>query len=191
MPAATIRCRRRAARRAGCRASTRARTCSSRSATSPGEVALDGAGRNSPYTKHLKDAIGTPNLTIEDTFKRTLKGVYQETGGKQQPWISSSFFGEFMFRPGAPPVAGALRPPPAAAGGRSSIPRDDARRRGAPARARARRPLSRGRHQSERQPLPRHGRADARGQISTASPGGSDGSRFSPASASLPGACWW
>ena len=29
-------------------------------ATSPGEVALDGAGRNSPYTKHLKGAIGTP-----------------------------------------------------------------------------------------------------------------------------------
>jgi hypothetical protein len=66
--------------------------------TSPGEVALDGTGRNSPYTKHLKGAIGTPDLTIEDTFKRTLKGVYQETSGKQQPWISSSFFGEFVFR---------------------------------------------------------------------------------------------
>jgi hypothetical protein len=84
-------------------------------ATSPGEVALDGSGRNSPYTKHLKGAITTPNLTIEDTFKRTLKGVYQETGGKQQPWISSSFFGDFIFRPGsgarpttvAPPVANA------------------------------------------------------------------------------------
>ena len=79
-------------------------------ATSPGEVALDGSGRNSPYTKHLKGAIAAPDLTIEDTFKRTLKGVYQETGGKQQPWISSSFFGEFIFRPGA-------RPPPAAAAG--------------------------------------------------------------------------
>lgn len=70
-------------------------------ATSPGEVALDGTGRNSPYTKHLKAAVSTANLTLEDTFKRTLKGVYQETGGKQQPWISSSFFGDFMFRPGA------------------------------------------------------------------------------------------
>lgn len=79
-------------------------------ATSPGEVALDGAGRNSPYTKHLKDAIGSPNLTIEGTFKRTLKGVYQETGGKQQPWISSSFFGEFMFRPSVRPSA--PLPPP-------------------------------------------------------------------------------
>jgi len=70
-------------------------------ATSPGEVALDGSGRNSPYTKHLKTAIATDSLTIEDTFKRTLKGVYRETGGKQQPWISSSFFGEFVFRPGS------------------------------------------------------------------------------------------
>src|SRR4029078_8631598 len=43
-------------------------------ATSPREVALDGSGRNSPYTKHLKGAIATANLTLEDTFKRTLKG---------------------------------------------------------------------------------------------------------------------
>jgi hypothetical protein len=84
-------------------------------ATSPGEVALDGSGRNSPYTKHLKGAIGTPNLTIEDTFKRTLKGVYQETGGKQQPWISSSFFGEFVFKPGARPAAAVPAVAPAAA----------------------------------------------------------------------------
>jgi uncharacterized caspase-like protein len=72
--------------------------------TSPGAVALDGVGRNSPYTKHLAQAIGAPNLSIEDTFKRTLKGVYQETKGQQTPWISSSFFGDFVFRP---PAAGA------------------------------------------------------------------------------------
>src|SRR6185503_18865432 len=41
--------------------------------TSPGSVALDGAGRNSPYSKHLKAALGTNDLTLEDTFKRTLK----------------------------------------------------------------------------------------------------------------------
>ena len=67
--------------------------------TSPGEVALDGDGRNSPFSKNLKGAIDTSNLTLEDTFKRTLKGVYQETKGQQQPWISSSFFGEFVFKP--------------------------------------------------------------------------------------------
>ena len=72
-------------------------------ATSPGAVALDGTGRNSPYTKHLAQAINAANLSLEDTFKRTLKGVYQETRGEQTPWISSSFFGDFVFRPGGRP----------------------------------------------------------------------------------------
>ncbi|MEZ5789954.1 MAG: caspase family protein [Nitratireductor sp.] len=66
--------------------------------TSLGNVALDGAGRNSPYTKHLTLSLATPNLNLEETFKRTLKGVYQETKGKQTPWLSSSFFGDFVFR---------------------------------------------------------------------------------------------
>lgn len=66
--------------------------------TSPGAVAQDGEGRNSPYTKHLTQAIGIPDLTLEQTFKATLKGVYQETRGQQTPWISSSFFGDFIFR---------------------------------------------------------------------------------------------
>ncbi len=71
-------------------------------ATSPGAVALDGAGHNSPYTKYLSEWIATPDLSIEDTFKRTLKGVYQDTHGQQTPWISSTFFGDFVFRPEDP-----------------------------------------------------------------------------------------
>jgi len=68
-------------------------------ATSPGLTALDGTGNNSPYAKYLYQSIDEPNLDIEDTFKRTLKGVYVETEGKQTPWISSTFFGNFVFRP--------------------------------------------------------------------------------------------
>lgn len=68
--------------------------------TSPGAVALDGEGRNSPYTKHLTLSLTTPGLNLEETFKQTLKGVYQETGGKQTPWLSSTFFGDFVFREG-------------------------------------------------------------------------------------------
>jgi hypothetical protein len=68
-------------------------------ATSPGLTALDGAGNNSPYAKYLYQSIDAPNLDIEDTFKRTLKGVYVETQGEQTPWISSTFFGDFVFRP--------------------------------------------------------------------------------------------
>lgn len=85
--------------------------------TSPGAVALDGTGRNSPYTKHLTQAISAPNLSIEETFKRTLRGVYQETKGQQTPWISSSFFGDFVFRPPASAAANlqtAPRPLPSA-----------------------------------------------------------------------------
>ncbi len=65
--------------------------------TSPGAVALDGEGRNSPYTKNLVTAIKTPGLNLEETFKRTLKAVHEETKGAQTPWISSSFFGDFTF----------------------------------------------------------------------------------------------
>jgi len=68
-------------------------------ATSPGAVALDGSGNNSPYTKYLAASIAAPNLSIEETFKRTLKGVYIDTHGEQTPWISSTYFGEFIFRP--------------------------------------------------------------------------------------------
>ncbi|MFZ1814999.1 MAG: caspase family protein [Rhizobiaceae bacterium] len=67
--------------------------------TSPGAVALDGAGRNSPYSRNLTLSLTTPGLNLEETFKRTLKGVYQDTAGKQTPWLSSSFFGDFTFRP--------------------------------------------------------------------------------------------
>ncbi len=69
--------------------------------TKPGAVALDGDDRNSPYAKHLALAIATPRLSLESVFKRTLKGVYQETQGQQTPWLSSSYFGEFVFRPGS------------------------------------------------------------------------------------------
>ena len=80
--------------------------------TSPGAVALDGSGRNSPYTKHLTQAISAASLSIEETFKRTLKGVYQETKGQQTPWISSSFFGDFVFKPAAGTVAANLQTAP-------------------------------------------------------------------------------
>jgi hypothetical protein len=50
-------------------------------------------------------SIRTADLSIEDTFKRTLKGVYQETRGEQTPWLSSSFFGDFVFRPRSLPAS--------------------------------------------------------------------------------------
>lgn len=66
-------------------------------ATEPGDVALDGEGENSPYTKHLVRSIETPGLALEQTFKQVLQGVDKETSGQQTPWISSSFVGDFYF----------------------------------------------------------------------------------------------
>jgi hypothetical protein len=54
----------------------------------------------------LKAAIEAPALTLEDVFKHVHKGVFQDTKGQQTPWISSTFFGEFVFRaPVRPPGA--------------------------------------------------------------------------------------
>jgi len=66
-------------------------------ATSPGEVAEDGVGRNSPYTKYLKKFILEPNLPIEIVFKKVRKAVMQETKKRQTPWESSSLYGDDIY----------------------------------------------------------------------------------------------
>jgi uncharacterized caspase-like protein len=65
--------------------------------TSPGEVALDGDGRNGIFTKHLLAQMTTPGLPVEQVFKQTRVGGMQETNGQQVPWESSSLLGEFSF----------------------------------------------------------------------------------------------
>ncbi len=69
-------------------------------ATAPGSVALDGEGRNSPYTKYLIQAIQLENLQIEDIFKKVREYVAQDTDNKQIPWESSSLIGDFYFKKG-------------------------------------------------------------------------------------------
>lgn len=68
-------------------------------ATSPGKVASDGDARNGLYTKHLLKNLQMPGLPVEQVFKRVLQGVERETNGKQSPWTSSSFSGDFYFAP--------------------------------------------------------------------------------------------
>ena len=70
--------------------------------TSPGDVALDGKGRNSPYTSSLLKYIKEPGLTIEQVFKHVRQQIDTETGGKQVPWELSSMKGEFYFNPEEP-----------------------------------------------------------------------------------------
>lgn len=74
-------------------------------ATAPGDVAYDGEGRNSPYTTALARNMLTPNLAIEQLFKRVRVDVLRETGELQTPWDSSSLIGDFYF------VSDGARPP--------------------------------------------------------------------------------
>jgi len=66
-------------------------------ATSPGEVALDGEGTNSPFTAALLKHIETPDLEIELMLKRVKADVYAETDGTQSPWNNSALRKEFYF----------------------------------------------------------------------------------------------
>lgn len=59
-------------------------------ATQPGNVALDGSGGNSPYSKALAEAIGLPGLEIRQVFNEVGVRVRRATGGQQQPWLSAS-----------------------------------------------------------------------------------------------------
>jgi hypothetical protein len=69
--------------------------------TQPGNVALDGSGRNSPFTKALLNHIETSGATIGDMMIDVRKAVIADTGEKQIPWENSSLTGKFYFKPGA------------------------------------------------------------------------------------------
>jgi len=77
--------------------------------TSPGAVAEDGSGVNSPYTSALLGAGRESGIPIEETFKRVRLAVNKATDGRQTPWDSSSLTDDFRFL--GPAVAG---PKPAA-----------------------------------------------------------------------------
>ena len=84
-------------------------------ATQPGSVAQDGSDGHSPYTKALATTIKQTGLDIFQTFNQVGLAVKRETGGSQQPWVSSSpIDGSFYFA--APAVAAgpqvAIAPPP-------------------------------------------------------------------------------
>ena len=63
--------------------------------TAPGAVALDGDGMYSPFAEVLAENITTPNLRAESMFVDVTSGVYERTGGAQNPWIEFSLQGEF------------------------------------------------------------------------------------------------
>lgn len=71
-------------------------------ATAPGTEAIDGPidsfNQNSPYTEAILEFIDTPNLKLEDLFKKVRIEVKRKTNGTQVPWSTSSFEGDFYFK---------------------------------------------------------------------------------------------
>ncbi|MDO9228373.1 MAG: caspase family protein, partial [Syntrophales bacterium] len=68
--------------------------------TGANQVARDGEGKYSPYTRALLENIVKPGLTINKVFMNVRSEVKKETG--QIPWESSSLEGDFYFVPGSP-----------------------------------------------------------------------------------------
>lgn len=66
--------------------------------TAPGDVAADGTGTNSPYTKALAASIRTPGKGIEEMFREVRGQVLASTGQAQTPWESSSLTAPFYFQ---------------------------------------------------------------------------------------------
>ena len=66
-------------------------------ATSPGEVALDGIGPNSEFTRSLHQRIKEPGNKIEDVFKLVMNDVKNTTNDQQRPWITFSLTKDICF----------------------------------------------------------------------------------------------
>jgi TPR repeat protein len=79
--------------------------------TQPNNVALDGAGRNSPFTAALLKHVITPGIEVRQMLSRVRGDVLAATERRQTPWDSSSLTGD-IYLAGAP-VAQALAATPA------------------------------------------------------------------------------
>ena len=62
--------------------------------TQPNNVALDGTGRNSPFTTALLKHVATPGLEVRQMISRVRGDVLAATDQKQTPWDSSSLVGD-------------------------------------------------------------------------------------------------
>jgi uncharacterized caspase-like protein len=84
-------------------------------ATAPNKVALDGRGRNSPFTAALLKHISTPGLDIAFVMRRVTADVEAASDGSQVPWVHASLTTDVMLKPGSgtaawPPVSAGTPP---------------------------------------------------------------------------------
>jgi len=71
-------------------------------ATTPGAVALDGTGSNSPFSSALASRIRYQGVPIEVAIRGVRRDVYHDTDGFQLPWGASSLMYSFSFIPLGP-----------------------------------------------------------------------------------------
>ena len=71
--------------------------------TQPGNVALDGSGKNSPFTAALVQRMTEPGKNLTSVMIDVRKDVIAATQGQQVPWDHSSLTGDFFFDPTATP----------------------------------------------------------------------------------------
>lgn len=69
--------------------------------TQPGNVALDGEGRNSPFTAGLLKHLGQPGMSITDELILVRNAVLDATANRQRPWDSSSLTGRVVLNAAA------------------------------------------------------------------------------------------
>jgi uncharacterized caspase-like protein len=69
--------------------------------TQPGNVALDGEGRNSPFAAALKRHIATPGDDLSTILINVRNDVVRATAAQQVPWEHSSLWTRFYFSPPA------------------------------------------------------------------------------------------
>jgi hypothetical protein len=72
-------------------------------ATQPDNVALDGEGRNSPFTTALLKHLPTPGLDVAVLMRRIRSDVVASTRSRQVPWDHSSLIGDVVLVPGTGP----------------------------------------------------------------------------------------
>ncbi len=66
-------------------------------ATAPKEVALDGTGRNSPFTESFLEQIDKP-LEIKTLFEEVKASVFYKTNKAQRPWLHSDIIGKVYLK---------------------------------------------------------------------------------------------
>jgi hypothetical protein len=65
--------------------------------TQPGNVAVDGTGRNSPYAEALVKQLGEPKDDLSSMLIRVRNQVIQGTARRQVPWEHSALTAQFFF----------------------------------------------------------------------------------------------